>query len=74
MDNNTVSTVSAFRIDGLHERQARAGRRVVSYEAQKRWLMMQRKFYTQFNRPETTQMIEAIIASVAKAEKFSRKR
>lgn len=69
----TEATIHAFKIDALHERQSRQGRSV-SYEQQRRWLYEQRRLLTQFNRPESVQVVTAILASVAKAEKFTRKR
>lgn len=46
----------------------------MSYEQQRRFLIEQRRLMAQFNRPETVQILNAILASIDKAEKFSRAR
>jgi hypothetical protein len=69
----TEATIHAWKIDALQERQKRGGKSV-THEQQRRWLYEQRRLLTQFNRPEAVQVVNAILASVAKAERFTRKR
>jgi hypothetical protein len=46
----------------------------MSYAQQRQFLYTQRRLMAQFNRPETVQIINAILASIEKAERFTRKR
>ena len=74
MDGATEAVVHAFNIDALHERQRRQGRQVTLEQQLKFMRFMRAEWAKSGVKPEAVHTATAIIASLDRVAKFTRKR